>query len=165
MGGRRVWKDDERVEAYGTLDELSSIIGFAISFLGEGDEVSETLLRIQGQLFLLSSELAYVGAGARPGKKIEGRDVEYLDKLVEEYESRLPPLRRFVYPGGTQAASILHIARTVARRAERRVVALSKKHQINPNTIPYINRLSTLLFTLARYLNHRSGVKEREWRG
>ncbi len=165
LGGIRVPKDDERIEAYGTIDELNSFIGLAKTMLREDKEVAEILSRIQGHLFKLGSELASLGT------KAEGRtpciveeDLRFLEENVERMESTLPPLRLFIFPGGTTEAAILHIARAIARRAERRLTTLMRRYDVRPINLSYINRLSTLLFTLARYVNHRKGVREDVWR-
>lgn len=160
--GLKVWKDDERVEACGTIDELSSIIGVARSMMNK-DEVSEILLKIQEHLFLIGAEISSLKDEDQI-EEIEEKHLKFLEEHVERYESKLPKLNRFIYPGGTLTASMLHLARAVARRAERRLVSLSRRFKVNPITMAYLNRLSTLLYILARYLNHRDGVKEPVWR-
>jgi len=160
--GLRVWKDDERLEACGTIDELSSIIGFARSMVGE-DDVSKILLEIQGHLFLIGAEISSL-RDENNVKEIDVEHLKFLEENVERYESRLPRLDGFIYPGGSVAASILHLARAVARRAERRLVSLSRRFAVNPITMAYLNRLSTLLYILARHLNYRDGVEEIVWR-
>ena len=166
LGGVRVPKDDERIEAYGTIDELNSFIGLAKTMLREDGEVAEILERIQGHLFKMGSELASLGTraeGRTPG--IAEEDLRFLEEEVERLESLLPPLRLFIYPGGTVEAAILHVARSVARRAERRLTTLMRRYDVRPLNLSYLNRLSTLLFILARYVNHRKGVREDIWRG
>ena len=160
--GLRVWKDDERLEACGTIDELSSIIGFARSMVGE-DDVSKILLEIQGHLFLIGAEISSL-KDEDHSWEIGEEHLKFLEENVERYESRLPRLDGFIYPGGSVAASILHLARAVARRAERRLVSLSRRFAVNPITMAYLNRLSTLLYILARHLNYRDGVEEIVWR-
>jgi len=160
--GLRVWKDDERLEACGTIDELSSIIGVARSMMGE-DDVSKILLEIQGHLFLVGAEISSLKDGDHSWE-IREEHLKFLEENVERYESRLPKLDGFIYPGGSAAASILHLARTVARRAERRLISLSRRFAVNPITMAYLNRLSTLLYILARHLNYRDGVEEIVWR-
>ena len=160
--GLRVWKDDERLEACGTIDELSSIIGIARSMIGE-DDVSKILLEIQGHLFLIGAEISSL-KDEDHSWEIGEEHLKFLEENVERYESRLPRLDGFIYPGGTAAASILHFARAVARRAERRLISLSRRFEVNPITMAYLNRLSTLLYILARHLNYRDGVEEIVWR-
>ena len=160
--GLKVWKDDERVETCGTIDELSSIIGVARSMTNE-DEVSKILLKIQEHLFLIGAEISSLKDDDYI-QEIEEEHLKFLEENVERYESRLPKPNGFIYPGGTMAASILHFARAVARRAERRLISLSRRFRVNPIAMAYLNRLSTLLYILARYLNHRDGVEELIWR-
>ena len=160
--GLRVWKDDERLEACGTIDELSSIIGVARSMMGE-DDVSKILLEIQGHLFLIGAEISSLKDGDHSWE-IKEEHLKFLEENVERYGSRLPKLDGFIHPGGSVAASILHFARAVARRAERRLISLSRRFEVNPITMAYLNRLSTLLYILARHLNYRDGVVEIVWR-
>ena len=160
--GLKVWKDDERVETCGTIDELSSIIGIARSVMNE-DEVSKMLLKIQEHLFLMGAEISSLKDDDYI-QEIEEEHLRFLEENVEIYESRLPKPNGFIYPGGAVAASILHFARAVARRAERRLISLSRRFRVNPIAMAYLNRLSTLLYILARYLNYRGGVEELVWR-
>ena len=160
--GLRVWKDDWRLEACGTIDELSSIIGVARSVMGE-DDVSKILLEIQGHLFLIGAEISSL-KDEDHNWEIGEEHLKFLEENVERYESRLPRLGGFIYPGGSVASSILHLARAVARRAERRLISLSRRFAVNPITMAYLNRLSTLLYILARHLNYRDGVEEIVWR-
>lgn len=166
FGGVRVWKDSLRVECYGEVDELSSLIGLTTSLLepSEGD-VAEVLRAVQEKLFRASAELATPEGRDCPVAPIERRDVEELEQFVSKYEIQLRPLRHFVYPGGATAASCLHVLRAVARRVERRIVALSKAERVNENMIPFFNRLSTLFFVLAREVNRRRGIEEDLWLG
>jgi cob(I)alamin adenosyltransferase len=161
--GTRVRKDDARVDAYGDVDELNAWLGLARSSLHEGD-LDEALTRIQRDLFAVGAELA------DPGEKIAARvtkaditaaDVERLEQLIDRLEDQLEPLRRFILAGGVPAGAALHVARAVCRRAERRIVSLEPR----PGAIllRYINRLSDLLFVLARVVNRRAGVAETEW--
>ncbi|MEN2974399.1 MAG: cob(I)yrinic acid a,c-diamide adenosyltransferase [Candidatus Caldarchaeales archaeon] len=160
--GERVWKDDERLEVLGEIDELSSIIGLAISLLGEEDEVSKILLKSQEHLFIIGSQLALRQPSEDYLKKIE-EAYRKIEELVYEYESRLPILRRFIFLGGTTPAAVIYFARAVARRTERRIVTMSKKYYVHPVILAYINRISTLLFILARYVNMTRGYREKEW--
>ncbi|GBC71860.1 Cob(I)yrinic acid a,c-diamide adenosyltransferase [Candidatus Calditenuaceae archaeon HR02] len=166
FGGRRVSKSDLRVECYGEVDELSSIIGLCRAVLCEKHpEINKLLLDVQTALFRIAAELASEDPGKLGLELIGERDVAVLDEHVERIESRLPQLRHFIYPGGSLPASMLHVARAVARRAERRAVSLNSRESINPNILSYLNRLSTLLFSLARYVNVVEGVSEDIWLG
>ncbi len=157
--GRRVGKEEEVVESYGSVDELNAFLGWVRSLSKERGE-KEVVERIQRDLLVIGAELA----GDRT-HKIKREDIRYLEKEIDKRERKLPPLHAFILPGGDEIASAFHIARTVCRRAERRVVALSKKKAINKNIIAYLNRLSDLLFIMARYHNFKEGVREEEWKG
>jgi cob(I)alamin adenosyltransferase len=158
VGGKRVGKDDARVEAYGDVDETNSAIGFARSVL-EDPELDGVLAAIQNDLFTLGGDLASPESVQVP--RVEDALIERLEQEAERFLAELTPLREFILPGGSQPGAALHVARTVARRAERRVVALARAESINPRTIVYLNRLSDLLFILARVANHRIGAGEK----
>jgi len=163
FSGERVWKNTLRVDAYGTVDELSSTIGHARS-LTEDREVDQILEKIQQDLFLLGAELATRARKGRPRKfKVTDAMVKHLEKEIDRLDAELPPLSNFIVPSGTRAATCLHVARTVARRAERRAVTLARKEKLNPQVLAYLNRLSSLLFVLARIVNKRSGAQETKW--
>lgn len=160
----RVSKADARVDAYGEVDEVNACLGAARAALAGGD-IAEALEAIQKDLFALGARLA------DPAARIAGRvskaaitpeHVRRLEETVDRLEAELPPLRRFILPGGAMAGSLLHMARTVCRRAERRVVALGPD-AAEPILVVYLNRLSDLLFVMARAANHRAGVPETEW--
>jgi cob(I)alamin adenosyltransferase len=164
FGGGRVEKDDLRVEAYGAVDELNACIGVAAAHLEPGP-LREHLYSIQGDLFTLGAEL-----GCAPGKQdklgislIAAGDAKRLEGLIDDAETRLPPLTTFVLPGGTPAAAFLHQARTVCRRAERRVITSRAKSPVRGEVLVYLNRLSDLLFVLARDANREAGHEERGW--
>lgn len=164
FGGARVGKDDPRVEAYGTVDELNSCLG-VVRTLRASSETDECLLQIQSELFTLGAELACV-----PGKEEKLRvtplgeaDIARLEGHIDRSEAPLTPLKNFVLPGGCACAAELHRARTVCRRAERRTLSASRTSSIRPELIIYLNRLSDLLFVLARYENHRAGVSDIPW--
>jgi cob(I)alamin adenosyltransferase len=171
FGGGRVPKDSARVEAYGEVDELNAALGLAAAALEEAREaaVAERLRLLQGDLFALGANLAAPRdeEGRRRSAHVPalptGR-VEEMERWMDEAEEELPPLRNFVLPGGTEAASRLHLARTVCRRAERRVVTLARLEAIEPEVVVYLNRLSDLLFTLARLANRRAGREDVEWK-
>lgn len=162
LSGQRVRKDDARLEACGTVDELSSMLGVVRAFLGDGDDVSEALLRIQEHLFILGAQISALGS-ERSRQKIEEVHVKYLEDLTREYGEKLPKLSHFIYPGGAPAGALLHLARAVARRVERMLVALSRRFQLDPLAIAYANKLSKTLFLLARYVNLREGFEEKAW--
>lgn len=157
VGGERVSKASRRVDAYGDVDELSSVIGLARSGM-QDTEIDEALGVIQNDLFTLGADLASPTEIKVP--RIDEPFIKKLEDLADHFLSELEPLKEFILPGGSHAGATLHLARTVARRAERRAVALSESEQVNPETIVYLNRLSDLLFILARAANHRAGGTE-----
>jgi cob(I)alamin adenosyltransferase len=169
FGGARVRKDVIRVEAYGSLDELNACVGVAVSGLRSSEhELAEVLSRIQSELFDIGAELATPPDLA--GTKLASRvprvgeaQVRSLETEIDRYEAQLAPLKTFILPGGCQAAAALHLARTVARRVERRVVTLSAHEVINPELLKYLNRLSDLLFVLARTANRLDGTADIPW--
>ena len=161
--GTRVGKDDARVDAYGEVDETNAWLGLARAS-NLDPALADEIVRIQRDLFALGAQLA------DPADKIADRvtkaivsdaDVARLEQLIDRLETELPPLRRFILAGGTTAGAALHLARTVCRRAERRIVAL--RPPVDPVLVRYVNRLSDLLFVMARVANHRGGVPEVEW--
>jgi len=162
-GGDRRRKDDERVDAYGEVDELNAWLGLACaSHLDPA--LGEEIAIIQRDLFALGAQLADLGEklASRVTKAvIENGHVERLEQLIDRLEAELPPLRRFILAGGTPAGAALHVARTVCRRAERRIVGLDPP--VEAVLVRYVNRLSDLLFVLARVANHRGGVPDAEW--
>jgi len=160
---RRVSKADPRVDAYGEVDELNAWLGLVRAACPEPD-IAEALVHIQRDLFAVGAQLA------DPSEKLAGRvtkafitdtEVERLEALIDGLESELPPLRKFILAGGGPAGALLHVARTVCRRAERRIVGLAPA--ADPVIVRYINRLSDLLFVMARVVNHRAGLPETEW--
>jgi len=163
-GGQEVSKDSRRIEAYGTVDELNSAIGAALS-AGLDPGLKTELRRIQNELFHLGAELAVreEGEARVPGPRIESRHVLDLERLLDALTSELGPLENFILPGGSPGAALLHVARTVCRRAERLVVALSHDEAIGASTLRYLNRLSDALFAMARAENLRKGVAESLW--
>ena len=160
--GSRVPKTDPRIEAYGTVDELNSFLGLALS--GElPDEFRPWLEQIQNDLFDLGADLAVPLEDERRERlRVTDGQVEWLEELCDLVNARLEPLKSFVLPGGTEAAARLHVARAVCRRAERRSVALAEAQGVNPTALAYLNRLSDLLFILARAAN--TGSQEPLWR-
>jgi cob(I)alamin adenosyltransferase len=173
FGGGRVAKDDLRVEAYGTVDELNSVLGVAVAALAPGTEASDALraliYRLQGDLFVVGAALATLPearerAAGRRAPRLGADRIASLEAEIDRYWDALPPLRNFILPGGTPAAASLHLARAVARRAERRVVALARTTDVDAQIGVYLNRLSDLLFVLARAANAAGGGAEMPWR-
>lgn len=161
IGGQRVPKDHPRVEAYGAVDELNSSLGVVIAELDD-PETASLLQNAQHRLFDLGAELA-TPATQSASAGITGDDVEALERAIDRVEDGLPPLREFILPGGSPAAAALHVARAVARRVERQVVALARTEPVNPQIVPFLNRLSDLLFVLARAANRRAGSPDTAW--
>jgi cob(I)alamin adenosyltransferase len=166
FGGKRVPKDALRVQAYGTVDELNSAIGVAVS-VTRRRRLAAALQDIQNELFNIGSELASAGAKRAETAALftdAERKVAALEALTDEYDAKLPVLRTFILPGGSQAGASLHLCRTVCRRAERAVVTLGRKEEVRPVIGAYLNRLSDLLFVLARYENRAAKKPETAWR-
>lgn len=163
-GGGRVSKASPRVEAYGTVDELNSIIGRALAS-GCVAEVRLVLASIQNTLFHLGAELSrpQEAAESTPSPSLENRHLDEMEQWIDDFTGELGALENFVLPGGCASAADLHVARTVCRRAERLVVALSQREAIGEWTVRYLNRLSDLLFTLARVENKSAGVADVLW--
>jgi len=160
----RVSKADARVDAYGEVDELNACLGAARA-AGVDEEIGTLIESLQKDLFALGARLADPSEriAARVEKAVIGAAaVERLEQTIDRLEATLPPLRRFILPGGSSAGATLHLARTVCRRAERRIIALGAG-AVHPILIVYMNRLSDLLFVMARAANHRAGVPETEW--
>lgn len=161
FGGQIVDKDNLRVEAYGTVDELNSVIGLVITYV-EKSTLTEDLQNIQYSLFELSAELA------TPDDKneksldpvINDKNIKDLENKIDKIDSQLDPLKNFILPGGSREAALCHLARTVCRRAERALISLNKVETISPKIIIYINRLSDFLFVLARFLNKDQNIAD-----
>lgn len=149
MGGKRLPKSHQRIQAIGEVDELNCALGLLLS---AAPVLTDTLRPIQNQLFELGAELASADQPAR----IHSELIEALERAIDQHESALPRLKNFILPGGTQAAALAHLARAVCRRAERALVALAAQEAVNPDSLKYLNRLSDLLFVLARELNHQA---------
>lgn len=165
LGGQRLSKDAPRVEAYGSVDELNAHIGLALTHLRGHARVSEMLQQVQNTLFVIGSELATPAGHKPPVEPVSDSQVQELEGWIDELEQALPPLRHFILPGGSAAAAVLHVARTVCRRTERRVVALFHTEPGNMHIITYVNRLSDLLFVMARAVNAAEGVEDVIWDG
>ena len=162
--GQRVPKDSPRIEAYGTVDELNSQIGVALA-AGLNDTIASELARIQNELFHLGSDLCILEEDKLrlPVPEIGPDHVAALEKLMDRLSESLPPLENFILPGGTRGAAALHVARTVCRRAERLVVALSRREKVGAHTVEYLNRLSDALFVMARHQNRSRGAPDILW--
>src|SRR6266481_979909 len=171
VGGKRVPKDSARIEAYGTIDELNSIVGLARAFneekLSEGEAhrfLDLVLRQIQDELFDLGSELATPPDFFQEGMyRVGEREVKKIEQLIDECQKSLEPLKSFILPGGGKLGAYLHQCRTVCRRAEREILRLSRTEDINPRVIKYINRLSDLFFVLSRWIAKQTGQTEYLW--
>jgi len=159
--GSRTDKDDPRIEAIGAIDELNSALGLLLSHELPGS-MQDRLSRVQHCLFDVGGELCLPGQAAR--HVVSGEQVGELETALEELNADLPPLREFILPGGSPEAAACHLARTICRRAERRLVSLGKVEDLNPAGVMYLNRLSDLLFVMARQLNRLAGKTDVYWR-
>ena len=173
FGGRRVSKDDLRVEAYGTADELNAVLGVALAQCAD-TELASLLLFLQGEIFQLGSDLATppeedTRRGRITIRRIAAENVERLEALIDRWESELTPLQNFILPGGHPLAAALHQCRAVCRRAERRAITLKRSEAksgepaVSDNVLKYLNRLSDLLFVLSRAANRRNTVEDIPW--
>jgi cob(I)alamin adenosyltransferase len=171
VGGKRVPKDSSRIEAYGTIDELNSIVGLARVFneesldAGEAHQfLDEVLCHLQDELFDLGSELATPPEFFQQGMyRVSGNEIGRLEKLMDKCQKDLEPLTSFILPGGGRVGAYLHQCRTVCRRAERDILRLSREEEINPEVIKYVNRLSDLFFVLTRWIAKQTGEQEYLW--
>ena len=172
IGGKRTSKSNPRIIAYGTIDELNSNIGLVISVLNKINrnmflDLVDVLVKVQNDLFIIGSDLAdptpFVEKNEHRPLVIEDM-ASYLECIIDNFESELSPIKFFILPGGSIESSLLHVSRSITRRAETMVAALSKTETINPATLIYLNRLSDLLFVGARLANKRVGMKDVPWR-
>jgi cob(I)alamin adenosyltransferase len=163
FGGRRAPKSSPRIVAIGDADELNAAIGLARS-IDKSFKSDAVLQRVQELLFIAGADLATPMDVQSKARRIGMEEVGWLEKQTDETAGSLKPLKNFVLPGGNQQAAALHLARTVCRRAERSIVLLSEKEVCNTKLLPFFNRLSSLLFVLARQANKDAGVKEEEWK-
>jgi cob(I)alamin adenosyltransferase len=164
FGGPRVPKDGLRMEATGTVDELNSALGLAVTVSTEA--MTPLLKDLQSRLFDLGADLATPVDSSMADKTVRITDehVAAIERAIDEASRDLPDLQSFILPGGTELAARLHLARTIARRAERRIVTLAEAEPVGAATVPFINRISDLLFALARRANHDAGVEDVPWR-
>jgi cob(I)alamin adenosyltransferase len=163
FGGPRVRKDADRIEAYGTVDELNAALGLARSD-GLPRETDELLERVQNELFSLGAELASPDPQRSGTALIGPAQVAELEQAIDQNELPLEPLQEFILPGGVRGAGCLHLARTICRRAERRLVTLAAAEPVSAHLVEYLNRLGDLLFVLARVVNLRSGLADVRWK-
>jgi len=163
-GGQRVKKESDRIESYGTVDELNSVIGVAVAAGLEPDLV-EMFKAIQNDLFHLGSDLCVLEADKVKYKipQIEPRHIKQLENFIDTLQKSLKPLENFILPGGTMGAAQLHVARCVCRRAERAILRLRASEPVGAQTVPYVNRLSDLLFVMARYENLKKNAGDVQW--
>lgn len=164
IGGGRVRKDDVRIQAIGEVDELNSVVGMCVCVC---DDISmrQVLVQLQHQLFDMGADLASVaGPDAVPAMRLGDEVVKWTEEAIDAMCADVPPIRQFVLPGGTELAARLHLARAVCRRAERAVVALARQEPIDNRLIILLNRVSDLLFAMARRANHQSGTGDVVWR-
>jgi cob(I)alamin adenosyltransferase len=166
LGAGRLLKDAARIEAYGTVDELNAALGLALA-CGLEPAHEQSLTRVQDELFALGAALADPAPEGRFHRAIEQAHIERLEREIDGMEAKLAPLTQFVLPGGSRGASFLHLARTICRRAERRVVSLARQpgESVAPEGMTYLNRLSDWLFVLSRDVNRLAGVRDALWAG
>ncbi len=162
FGGKRISKDDSRIEAYGTVDELNSFIGLLNAGFGEATQ-NYFLTEVQKRLFTIGSNLA-----SDPDKKlitpdIHDEDIHLLENAMDTMDQLLEPLRNFILPGGDTVVAYAHVCRTICRRAERRVITLDRESPVDPKIITYLNRLSDYFFILSRYIAHTKDIPEIHW--
>lgn len=166
FGGERVQKNNQRINAYGTIDELNAFIGFAITEI-KSSEIKEVLLDLQNKLFTVGSDLATPDTEKNKKLGISRTQQEFIDKAesdIDKFNGQLEELRNFILPGGSKGSAILHICRTICRRAEREVVALKNSEKVNENIIVFLNRISDLFFVLSRYENKVSNQPDTIWK-
>lgn len=163
FGGEIVRKDSLRIEAYGNIDELSSFLGLAYTKTGD-KEIKVILLTLQKDMHIIGSDLAFVGESRKKNTtRIMTQDrMDWMNGINAEVFNSLPPLHKFILQDGSELGSLLQVCRTVCRRAERRIIELSEKEDVNPITMDYMNKLSKLLFNLARLANKKAGAEETE---
>ncbi len=169
FGGTSVYKNDLRIIAYGSVDELNSHLGLLLSHLNSNNtfvDIVKILLHIQEDLFIMGSDLANpaFSISARNDLRVNSKMIESLESCIDKFDSELDPLKSFILPGGSISSSICHVCRSICRRAESNIVALSLMCKINPETIIYMNRLSDLFFVLARLINKRQSISDITWR-
>ena len=158
----RVWKSDQRIMSYGAVDELNSSLGIALS-LELDSEIKDILIKLQNDLFIVGSDLANPNMSDTKIRTTPEM-ITFLEQKIDLLEPQLDPLTSFILPGGTLLASILHLSRTISRRAETHVIALSQNEEINKDAAIYLNRLSDLMFIMARAINQRKNISDIVWK-
>jgi len=164
LGGKRVYKDCVEMEVIGELDELNAAVGVISALLNDQIVVREKVFKIQNDLFVIGSNMAAIQTDLVDVPKIKDSDVEYVENWIDEMDKELDELHQFILPTGNLVAAQTFLARAICRRAERQLIALSKSYEIDDLIKRYLNRLSDLLFTLARWLNQKSGVGDIKWK-
>ena len=171
IGGKRISKADQRIIAYGSIDELNSTVGIVVSLLESKDkdrfaDLIDVLIQVQNDLFIVGSDLAdpnYPRGSEYKTPRVKEEMASRLEPIIDKFESELEQITYFILPGGSIESSFLHLSRSIARRAETAIVVLAKNQTLNPSIIIYLNRLSDLLFVSARIVNKRSNVKDVAW--
>lgn len=162
FGGQRVPKNSKRIESYGTVDELNSVLGVVTSF-DINEKTRSLIIEVQKQLFVLGADLSTPPSGKVRIDRIGEAEIEFLENSIDELEESLEPLKSFILPGGSSGGAQLHVGRTVCRRAERLTVECASEEEISELCVKYLNRLSDFLFVLARFENKKSGQEETKW--
>lgn len=162
FGGQKVKKSAARIAAYGTVDELNSVLGMALTY-PHSDQTGEYLKQLQHDLFVLGADLAAPISKDTRIDRVSESQVEFLECSIDKMDEELPPLKNFILPGGSKAGATIHFARTVCRRAERLAVECGEQEELSSNSIVYLNRLSDFLFVLGRFENYQAGTKETPW--
>lgn len=163
IGGKRVAKDDARIEAAGQIDELSSVIGIVIAF-SDDNSLKEALTKIQRTLFVVGADLSTPQGDKIAIPRLSPSKINEIEQLIDKIDADLPKIQSFILPGGSKTASLMHLARTICREAERRVIALNRHEKVNEAIPVYLNRVSDLLFVLARGINYKKKIPETLWR-
>lgn len=163
IGGQRIRKSDPRIDCYGTIDELSAMLGLGAATLGDHDPLLRAIREVQNDLFVLGSHLAAPDPSKANLPPLSDALITRLEEQIDNAQDTLPPLDQFILPGGCQPAACLHLARTLCRRAERLLTALGDTEPLPPVTLAYLNRLSDWLFVMARATNHVRGIADIPW--
>ena len=162
QGGKRISKSNLRIQAYGAVDEINAAIGVVLS-KKPGDDLESLLQKIQNDLFVAGADLSHADLSTN-NKRVTSSMVENLEKNIDRIENELEPLTNFILPGGHEIAAFIHVSRTITRRAETKVIALDEKEKVNDECKKYLNRLSDLLFVIARLINKKNGFEDIIWK-
>jgi cob(I)alamin adenosyltransferase len=163
IGGLRTKKSNPRIVAYGSVDELNASLGVILSLKKLGEDIQDLLVQIQNDLFIVGADLANPNLDNK-SNRVSSQMIAYLEKQIDKLEEKLSPITYFILPGGDTIASYLHLSRTICRRAETNIVSLSESESINNNCVVYMNRLSDLLFVVARIVNKRKKIRDVAWK-